>query len=92
MPTNEPITITLPADMSERIRKRIAENGYSDPVQVIGHSLDALESEDSELPEWMVRDILEPCDELDRDPTQVMTMEECGEALQKEYARAPKAG
>jgi len=81
--------------MSDRIRAEIANHGYSNPLEVLEHGLIALSSGNSEqddLPEWMMQEIAEACDELDRDPTLVMTMEESGEALRAEYARALKAG
>jgi Arc/MetJ-type ribon-helix-helix transcriptional regulator len=90
--SNEPITITLSPEISRRVRAKIAENGYVDVEDVIQDGLDALEPNAPELERWLREDVVPVCEELDRDPTQVLTLEESGEALKAEYARFLKAG
>lgn len=89
---NEPMTITLSPEISRRVRRKIDENGYVDAEDVIQDALDALEPNDPELERWLREEVVPVCKELDRDPTQVLTLEESGEALKVEYARFLKAG
>ncbi len=96
MPASEPITITLTAELSERVRAQIADHGYSSPLAVIAEGLDMLdlpegELRGDELPEWMANEIVEACEEYDRDPSQVRTMEQVKETLAAEYRRAMKS-
>ncbi len=92
MPTKEPTTITLPAEMSERIQAIIADRGYADPLAVMDVALDSFELPEAPLEPWMVQEIMDACDELDRDPTAVITLDQLGEELKLEYARELKAG
>jgi len=89
---NEPMTITLSPEISRRVRRKIDENGYVDAEDVIQDALDALEPNDPELERWLREEVVPVCEELDRDPGQVLTLDESGEALKAEYARFLKAG
>jgi Arc/MetJ-type ribon-helix-helix transcriptional regulator len=92
MPINEPLTITLTHELSDRVRAEIATGGYKNPIDVIAGGLDALHPDDDGFEPWMRQDIMEACDELDRDPSQVITLDQLGEELKVEYANARKAG
>jgi hypothetical protein len=39
MPTGEPMTITLPPELSDRVRAKMAENGYADALEVVEDGL-----------------------------------------------------
>ena len=91
MAENELLTITLSAQTSARLREKMAARGYSDPEQVIEDALSALEPEDRELELWLRGEVVPVCEEVDRDPSQVLTFEESGRALEAEYARFLKA-
>ena len=87
--SEQPITITLTPELSARIQKRIRENGYESPVEVIASGLDALDEEDREpLESWMDEQLAEVIDELDRDPSRVRTPEQVEATLQAAYERA----
>lgn len=90
MPSNEPITVTLTPAMSDRIRSEIANHGYSNPLDVIEDGLDALENHGEWFEPWMRQEIMDACDELDRDPAAVVTLDELGQELKTEYARFQK--
>lgn len=87
--SEQPITITLTPELSARIQKRIRENGYESPVEVIASGLDALDEEDREpLESWMDEQLAEVLEELDRDPSRVRTSEQVEATLQAAYERA----
>jgi Arc/MetJ-type ribon-helix-helix transcriptional regulator len=90
MPTNELITVTLTPELSDRVRSEIANHGYSNPLDVIEHGLDALGHKGEWFEPWIRQEIMDACDELDRNPSSVLTLDELGQELKAEYARFPK--
>jgi len=90
--TTEPLTITLSPELSERIRLDIALHGYATPLAVVEEAFHAFDETCPELEPWMEQEILEACEEYDRDPTNVRTMEQIKQMLAAEYERAVKEG
>ena len=91
MSPDGPITITLPNELSSRIRAKIAESGYKDTVEVIQGGIDALDNI-HDLEPWMIAEIIATCDEIDADPSQLRTMDQVDETLAKQYQQLLKAG
>jgi hypothetical protein len=89
---NEPLTITLSPELSERIRADIALHGFPNPVAVVEEAFRVADERDEELEPWMVQEIIEACEEYDRDPTNVYTMEQVKEMLEAEYERSVREG
>jgi len=84
---DEPLTITLSLEDSRLVRERIAENGYRDAEDVIHDALSAFEPDESEIEQWLRKEVIPTCEELDRDPTQVVTLEELDRHIAELHAK-----
>ncbi len=91
-PLNEPLTITLSPELSERIRVDIALHGFPSPLAVVKDAFRIVDERDEELEPWMVQEIVEACEEYDRDPYQGRTSEQIRLMLEEEYRLSLKAG
>jgi coenzyme F420-reducing hydrogenase gamma subunit len=89
---NEPLTITLSPELSERIRVDIAIHGFPNPLAVVEDAFRIVDEKDEELEPWMVQEIIEACEEYDRDPSQGRTSEQVRLMLEEEYRLSLKAG
>jgi len=54
---NEPLTITLTPEMSDRIRAKVADHGYASPLDVIQEGLYALDHNDDGFEPWMRQEL-----------------------------------
>jgi Arc/MetJ-type ribon-helix-helix transcriptional regulator len=91
MPTGEPMTITLPPELSDRVRAKMAENGYADALEVVEDGLLAERASPSEIEEWLREEIIPYCAEIDRDPTKLRTVAQIDAMLEAEFQRALEA-
>jgi Arc/MetJ-type ribon-helix-helix transcriptional regulator len=92
MAIGEPITITIPAELSDRIRARIAEDGYADPLDVLEDGLDALEPDEQGLSHWLRTEVAAAVKDYQENPANVLTEDQLKTSLQTEYERFRKNG
>jgi antitoxin ParD1/3/4 len=84
--STESITVTLPPEISARVRAKIESGEYPNEIEVIQHGIDSLD-EIPPLEPWQLKEVLEICAELDADPSLVVTGEELDASLKAEFAR-----
>jgi antitoxin ParD1/3/4 len=91
-------TITLTPELIQSLRDRVATGEYVSEADLIQEALSALDSSKEPLlggpafEEWLRTETAAAYDEMEKDPTQTITLEEVQQALSVEYARATKAG
>jgi hypothetical protein len=89
---DEPITLTLSPETSAKVRERMLNFGYSDPVEVIEDGLAALDPQDEDLQRFLLEEALPALEEYHRDPSTGRTPEQVRISLEAEYQRLVKAG
>jgi antitoxin ParD1/3/4 len=91
-------TITLTPELVQSLRDRVASGEYVSEIEVIREALSALDSSkeaisnNPEFENWLRAETAAAYEETEKDPTQVVTLEEVQKALADEFARAVKAG
>jgi Arc/MetJ-type ribon-helix-helix transcriptional regulator len=91
-------TITLTPELIQSVRDRVASGEYVSESDLIREALSALDSSKEpissgpQFEEWLRSETAVAYDEIEKDPTQIVTLEEMQQALAAEYARASKAG
>ena len=96
MQETEQISVTLPADLVARLRKRVRAEVSIDDSAVVAEALeefDALAQVDAILPEmsddevdrWLRTEAVPALDELRRDPSRALTIEQVRTNLARDY-------
>jgi Arc/MetJ-type ribon-helix-helix transcriptional regulator len=91
-------TITLTPELIQSLRDRVATGEYVSESDLICEALSALDtskeaaSASPQFEAWLRNETAAAYDEIEKDPTQFVTLEEIQQALSAEYARATKAG
>jgi antitoxin ParD1/3/4 len=87
MSTTQKRTFSLPAAQAKYIDKLVKSGGYASGSEVVRAGLRALKERDAAMEQWLREEVVPVLDELDADPTQVITDEQLGETLLAEHAR-----
>jgi Arc/MetJ-type ribon-helix-helix transcriptional regulator len=91
-------TITLTPELIRSLRDRVATGEYVSEADLIQEALSALDSSKEpdfgspEFERWLCNETAAAYDEVEKDPTRTVTLEEVRQALAVEYARTSKAG
>lgn len=84
------LTITLPADVADRVRERVASGRYANESQVVLQGLLALEDEAADLERWLREEVVPELEAVRADPSLAVSIEDVEAMLEEEYARSIK--
>lgn len=87
MATTQKRTFSLPAAQSKYIDKLVKSGGYASGSEVVRAGLRALKERDAAMEQWLREEVVPVLDDLDADPTQVVTDEQLAETLLAEHSR-----
>ncbi|THV21405.1 ribbon-helix-helix domain-containing protein [Peteryoungia ipomoeae] len=62
------LTITLPADMAELVRAKVASGEFATEIEVVSEGLKALALKESTLERWLREDVAQAYDEFKAHP------------------------
>jgi len=86
------LSITLPHEMAEMVRIRVASGEYASESEVIRDGLRALEIHDRVLEAWLKGDIAATYDAMKVDPTRARSVVQVRESLAAAHKSALRAG
>jgi Arc/MetJ-type ribon-helix-helix transcriptional regulator len=92
MAIGEPLTVTIPAPLSDRIRARVQSGEFSSADEAVLSELSSVDPIDTDIDRWLREEIIPYCLDLDRDPSQLRTIEQLDSALEQERQRFLLAG
>lgn len=72
MRTTKQLSITLPNDMAEALKERVATGAYASESEVIRDGLRVLFARDEAVEQWLRREVVSAYDELRADPSQAI--------------------
>lgn len=88
MRTTQQFSITLPHEMAEAVRAKVAGGEYASESEVIRDGLRAMMARDRAVEEWL-RDVIVPIYEAHKaDPSRVVSAEHVRERLAAKHAKA----
>ncbi|MBU3693759.1 MAG: type II toxin-antitoxin system ParD family antitoxin [Rhodocyclaceae bacterium] len=76
MRSTQQFSITLPHDMAEAVRAKVASGQYATESEVIRDGLRALLVRDRAIEDWLRRDVAAACYALAKDPTRALDIEQ----------------
>lgn len=75
------LSVTLPDDVAEQVRARVASGLYASESDVVVEALRTLEEREQGLEHWLRTDVVEAYDELEADPASGASLDELRQSL-----------
>lgn len=76
MRTTKQLSITLPNNMAEALKERVASGAYASESEVVRDGLRALFARDEAVETWLRSEVVASYDELRADPSQAISSED----------------
>jgi putative addiction module CopG family antidote len=76
MPAARQLVVTLPEEMAEVVRRKVASGEYADESEVISDSLTLLEDQEQSLERWLREEVVAECIAMEADPSSGMSSSE----------------
>lgn len=73
MRTTKQLSITLPNNMADALKERVASGAYASESEVIRDGLRALFSQEDAVERWLRTEVVSAYDELRADPSQAIS-------------------
>ena len=90
MRTTQQLSITLPNEMADLVRAKVASGEYASESEVIRDGIRALLARDRAVEAWLVEQVAPAYDALASDPGRARTAAQVRARLSAEHARATK--
>lgn len=94
MRSTQPLSVTLPNEMAEAVKAKVARGEYASESEVVREGLRALMERDRAIEAWLREQVVPAARELERDPTRGLTPAQVREHLaqiRRTRARTNKA-
>jgi len=88
--TTQQFSVTLPNEMAEMVRAKVASGEYASESEVIRDGLRALQARDQALEKWLRTEVAAAYDEAKADPASLLDSEQVRERLARLHDRATK--
>jgi antitoxin ParD1/3/4 len=89
MRTTQQFSITLPTEMADAVKSKVATGEYATESEVIRDGLRALLARDRAVESWLHEQVGPAYDALKVDPTRAVTIEDVRASLAAEHKAAP---
>lgn len=86
MRTTRQLSITLPNEMADALRERVASGAYASESEVIREGLRTLFARDQALESWLRTEVVDAYDELAADPAAVVSVDEVRAKLSAKHS------
>ena len=90
MRTTQQFSVTLPNEMAEMVRAKVASGEYASESEVIRDGLRALQARDQALEKWLRTEVVTAYDGAKADPSSLLDIEQVRERLAKLRDRTEK--
>lgn len=88
MRTTQQFSITLPNEMADIIKTKVAAGEYATESEVIRDGLRALMARDRAVDNWLMQEVGPAYDALQANPARAVTVDQLREALTAEHKKA----
>jgi len=87
MRSTKPLTITLPQEMAQAVKARVASGAYATESEVIREGLRALTAQEQAVERWLASEGVARFDAFAAAPDETLSAHEAGEHLRTHIAR-----
>ncbi|KAA0080890.1 type II toxin-antitoxin system ParD family antitoxin [Paraburkholderia sp. T12-10] len=87
MRTTQQLSITLPKEMAELVRAKVASGEYASESEVIRDGLRSLAARDRAIESWLRDEVVPAAAALEADPSRGLTPDQVREHLARKRAR-----
>jgi antitoxin ParD1/3/4 len=91
MRSTQQLSITLPKEMAEAVKAKVASGEYASESEVIRDGLRVLMARDRAVEHWLRAEVGPACDALQTDPSRAVTVSQVRARLAAEHDAATKA-
>jgi len=88
MRSTQQFSVTLPNDMAQMVRTKVASGEYASESEVIRDGLRALQARDKALEHWLRTEVAAAYDELKADPSRGLSLEQVRQHLADKRKRS----
>jgi putative addiction module CopG family antidote len=88
MRSTQQLSITLPNEMAEQVRAKVAAGEYASESEVVRDGLRTLLARDHAMERWLMEQVAPAYDALKADPTRAVSLKQVRERLAAEHERA----
>jgi antitoxin ParD1/3/4 len=90
MRTTQQLSITLPNEMADLVRAKVATGEYATESEVIREGLRTLLARDRAVEGWLREQVAPACDALKADPSRAVSADDVRATLAAEHKKAAK--
>ncbi len=87
MRSTKQLSITLPNDMAEAVKAKVAGGEYATESEVIREGLRSLLARDRAVEHWLHTEVAAAYDELKADPSSALTLDQVRASLEEAHRR-----
>ncbi len=87
MPSTQQLNITLPNDVAEEVKAKVAAGEYATESEVVRAGLRSLFARDQAFEDWLTTDVAAAYDELKADPSKARSVEQVRATLAAEFQK-----
>jgi putative addiction module CopG family antidote len=91
MRSTQQFSVTLPNDMAQQVRARVASGDYASESEVIREGLRALQARDRAVESWLRGEVSVAYDQIKADPSRRKSVSDVRAALAAEHDRTTKS-
>ncbi len=91
MRSTQQFSVTLPHEMAEMVRDKVASGEYASESEVIRDGLRALQARDRAMEYWLREQVVPARDALKADPSRAVSVQDVRRTLMATHDRATKA-
>ena len=91
MRTTRQLSVTLPNDMADRVKAKVASGEYASESEVIRDGLRALQERDRAVEQWLRQDVALAYDAIKADPSRGRSLADIRGSLAAEHEQASQA-
>jgi putative addiction module CopG family antidote len=92
MRTTRQMSITLPVELADSVRAKVASGDYASESEVIREGLRALEARDEAVERWLRTEVVVTYEEMKAHPERGIPAEEVRANIERMYAERRKGG
>jgi antitoxin ParD1/3/4 len=91
MRSTQQFSITLPNEMADLVKSKVATGEYATESEVIRDGLRTLAARDKAVEKWLREQVVPACEALKADPSRALTLEQVRQHLAEKRKSAGKA-
>jgi putative addiction module CopG family antidote len=86
MRSTQQFSVTLPNEMADQVRAKVASGEYASESEVMRDGLRALQARDRAIDQWLRNEVAPAYDALKADPSRGLSLEETRQAMAERHA------